>query len=161
MIELEEEIMTTEEVVAFAIDQDHNTMIGDEMEAVTVCQSFCLSYCKQFILGGGRGGDRGGGGGDRGGGRGRERGRGGGRGGFCGERDGPEPVDWNKLDCPGRREVAKTKAMNELSYNPIKTKFCSLENSEQRRAGKLTDNSYISIMFNVLYCLIKIIFDFC
>jgi len=147
MIELEEEIMTTEEVVAIAIDQDHNTMIGDEMEAVTVCSSFCLSYCKQFILGGGRRGGRGRGRGDRGGGRGRERGRGGGRG---GKRDRPEPVDWDELDCPGRGEVEKIKAMNELSYNPIKTKFCTLENSEQRRAGKLTDNAYISIMFNLL-----------
>jgi len=84
--------------------------------------------------GGGRGGGRGRGGGDRGGGRGRGRGRGGGRGGFGGKRDRPEPVDWDRLDCPGRREVEKTKAMNELSYNPIKTKFCTLENNEQRRA---------------------------
>ena len=90
------------------------------------------------MLGGGRGGGRGRGGfdGGRGGGRGRGRGgRGGGRGGFGGKRDRPEPVDWDRLDCPGRREVEKTKAMNELSYNPIKTKFCTLENSDQRRAG--------------------------
>ena len=41
MIEIEEEeIMMTDEVVAIAIDQDPNTMTGDEMEAVTVCPSF-------------------------------------------------------------------------------------------------------------------------
>ena len=62
--------------------------------------------------------------------------RGGRGGGFGGKRDRPEPVDWDRLDCPGRREVEMTKAMNELSYNPIKTKFCTLENSDQRRAGK-------------------------
>ena len=46
MIEIEEEeITTTDEVVAIATDQDHNTMIGDEMEAVMVCSHFCLYYC--------------------------------------------------------------------------------------------------------------------
>lgn len=83
--------------------------------------------------GGGRGGGRGRGrGGDRGGGfRGRGRGRGGG--GRGGMKRAPE-VDWDRENCPGRREVEKIKTMNECSYNPIKTKFCVLENSDQRRA---------------------------
>jgi len=50
MIEIEdEENMTTDEVVAIVIDQDHNTMIGDEMEAVMVGHTFfCIIYSNLF-----------------------------------------------------------------------------------------------------------------
>ena len=80
----------------------------------------------------------------RGGGRGRGGfggGRGNGRGGGCGREKGeggggrPKPIDWDLLDFPGRNEVELTKAMNEVSYNPIKTKFCTIQDSDQRRAG--------------------------
>ena len=47
-------------------------------------------------------------------------------------------VNVDELNFPGQRDVNLVKAQNEISYNPLGTRYSQLENSDVRRRSKFS-----------------------